>query len=99
MPKQFRIFENKYQILPDYHDAFREYDALMEQYYDTRDINRRVDSFTKQVVKRFELPNLRRQAILQDVRNQGFNVDESLATDLGLVNKMRPVNDTGEMQD
>lgn len=99
IPKQYRIFENKYQILPDYHDAFKDYDALMEQYYDTRDSNRRVDSFTKQVIKRFELPNLRRQAILQDIRNQGFNVDESLATDLGLVNKMRPANDADELQD
>lgn len=99
IPKEYRIFENQYRVLPDYHAALRDYDAVMAQYYDTRDTNKRVDSFTKQVIKRFELPNLRRQAILQDIRNQGFHVDESLATNLKRVSKAAVPTPDNEEQD
>lgn len=99
IPKEYRVFENKYQILPDYHKALESYDAVMEQYYDLRNSNRRVDRFTQQVVDRFKLPNMRRQAILQDVRNQGFNVDASLATPIDRLKPQDGVDGDAEQQD
>ncbi|NVY97143.1 NADPH-dependent oxidoreductase [Lactobacillus sp. DCY120] len=48
MPLSLRTFTNHYQ--PDYQLAdFGEYDQVVQTYYDLRDANRRVDSFTHQV--------------------------------------------------
>ena len=47
----------------------------MQTYYDLRDVNRRVDSFTDQVVTKAKNPNLIRHKILQDIKDQGFDLN------------------------
>ena len=51
-----------------------DYDAEMRTYYDLRDANRRVDSFTNQVVTRLKNVNPKRQEILNVVKKQGFDL-------------------------
>lgn len=52
MKKELRVFENSYKILDSYSEAFKEYDEEMTEYYDLRDSNNRVDSFTDQVLEK-----------------------------------------------
>ncbi len=75
MPVALRGFENRYQAAEDYKDAFRQYDELMTQYYDLRDSNRRLDSFSMQVRERLAVTNPIRQRILAYVVAQGFNIE------------------------
>ncbi len=76
MPKSLNVFENTYTVFPDYMTAMEDYDAEMEEYYDLRDVNNRVDSFTTQVVKRLEgasaLPL--RGKLFEQIKAQGFTV-------------------------
>jgi len=46
---------------------------LMQTYYDLRDTNRRLDSFTTQVAKRIVAHNPKRQELLNVIGDQGFN--------------------------
>ena len=48
LPKDFTVFENHYPDHFDVHDL-ADYDHDVTQYYDLRDANRRIDSFTKQI--------------------------------------------------
>ncbi|MFR6642402.1 MAG: hypothetical protein ACLUQN_02460 [Megasphaera sp.] len=48
----------------------KDYDAEMEEYYDLRDTNRRVDSFTKQIAGKKAIPL--RQQLIQQAEAQGF---------------------------
>ncbi|HRY20275.1 MAG TPA: hypothetical protein P5198_02075, partial [Flexilinea sp.] len=74
LPLDLRVFENEYKILADYKEAVREYDEEMQTYYDLREANRRVDSFTLQVIKKLQNPSEKRAKILQVVRDQGFDL-------------------------
>jgi hypothetical protein len=74
IPLNLRVFENEYQFLDDYSQAFSDYDTVMQTYYDLREANRRVDSFSLQVVKKLENPIEKRGLILQVVRDQGFDL-------------------------
>lgn len=71
MPYRLRIFENHYKEEESYADALKAYDEEMTTYYDLRNANQRVDSFTCQVTKQIA-PVPPRQLILQHIFEQGF---------------------------
>lgn len=72
MNMDLRVFDNTYTIFDNYVNQMKEYDAQMQTYYDLRDTNRRLDSFTLQVAKRINAHNPTRQELLNIVRDQGF---------------------------
>lgn len=72
MDMKYRVFENEYVSFDSYLDELKNYDEEMNTYYDLRMANRRVDTFTDQVVKRLMSPLPKRQKILNAIRKQGF---------------------------
>lgn len=74
MPVDLRTFENRYEAPADYAAAFADYDQVMTQYYDLRNSNRRLDSFSSQVCQRLADKSPRRARILQDIAAQGFDL-------------------------
>jgi hypothetical protein len=74
MGMRLRLFENGYTRFDHYLQEIREYDEEMRTYYDLREANRRVDSFSDQVVARLKSPVPKRQEILSTVRDQGFDL-------------------------
>ena len=74
MPMAMRVFENAYQTFDGYLDRLVDYDEEMQTYYDLRDANRRVDSYTNQVVTRSLINHPGRRRILHTVREQGFDL-------------------------
>ncbi len=74
MPLTMKVFENSYQLPLDFEKKLKGYDKVMQTYYDLRDANKRVDSFSLQVIKKLENPIEKRGAILQAVQDQGFDL-------------------------
>lgn len=74
MPIDSRFFENHYEVPANYHEALKEYDKEMQTYYDLRNANRRVDSFTDQVVGKLQNPIEKRGRILDVVKEQGYHL-------------------------
>lgn len=74
MDKKFRVFENEYKILDDYKEELKDYDQEMTTYYDLRDANRRVDSFSNQVIKKLSKPVDQRLRLLEFARENGFRL-------------------------
>jgi len=74
MDMKFRVFENKYISFDNYLKELEDYDEEMQTYYDLRDANNRVDSFSNQVVKKFSNTNPKRQEILNIIKKMGFNI-------------------------
>ncbi|MDK6804640.1 nitroreductase family protein [Aerococcus sp. UMB7834] len=74
MPKTLRFFEDTYHLPEDAESLLEDYDQEMTTYYDLRDANRRVDSFFKQVGDKMENRRPRREALIDDLRKQGFNL-------------------------
>lgn len=73
MDMKLRVFENNYKTFENYMDEIKDYDEEMRTYYDLRNANRRVDSFSDQVVTGFSNPVPKRQEILNIIRKQGYN--------------------------
>ncbi|WP_077368985.1 NADPH-dependent oxidoreductase [Anaerosalibacter sp. Marseille-P3206] len=73
MDMKYRVFENKYTIFDNYLEELKDYDEEMRTYYDLRDANKRVDSFSNQVVAKFNNANPKRQGILNIVKKMGFD--------------------------
>jgi len=74
MEMKLRVFENAYTVFKSYLDEIKEYDEEMRTYYDLRDPDRPVDSFSNQVVVRLKQYNPKRQKILNVIRKQGFDL-------------------------
>jgi len=74
MDMRLRVFENHYTIFDNYLEEIKDYDEEMHNYYDLRNANRRVDSFSDQVVTRMKTANLKRQEIVNVIRQQGFDL-------------------------
>lgn len=74
MNREFRVFENGYAEPENWTAALADYDADMTTYYDLRDANRRVDSFTQQILGKFAGGKDRRDATIEFARAQGFNL-------------------------
>ncbi|WP_295269086.1 NADPH-dependent oxidoreductase [Veillonella sp.] len=70
MPREAYVFDDSYTVFDSYLELLEDYDEEMEQYYDMRDTNRRVDSFTKQVAGKKAVPL--RQKLIQQAEAQGF---------------------------
>jgi nitroreductase len=74
MDVSLKVFENQYTVFDDYVERLADYDKEMQTYYDLRDKGRNSDSFSKQVVKKFETVREKRSLLLNIVRKQGFNL-------------------------
>ena len=76
MAMDFRVFENSYEIKENYLHLIKDYDKELQTYYDLRDANRRVDSFSDQVVSRMNMPMIKRQQMLEVIKKQGFDLKD-----------------------
>mgnify|MGYP000853340702 CR=1 FL=1 len=74
MDMEFRMFENTYTVWDNYSELINEYDKEMQTYYDLRQANQRVDSFSKQVVTKLTNVNPIRQKMVKDIISQGFDL-------------------------
>jgi nitroreductase len=72
MSNELKIFENSYKIFDNYLEQISDYDEEMQTYYDLRNINQRVDSFSNQIISKLTTANPKRQEILNVVKDQGF---------------------------
>lgn len=68
-----KVFENKYQFIDNYLESIKDYDEEMKTYYDLRNSDKPLDSFSKQVVGILKNPNEKRSKLLNIVKNQGFD--------------------------
>lgn len=76
LPLRFTCFENQYPREFDV-NQLKDYDSHVTQYYDLRDANRRIDSFTKQINgKKLNLgaPS-KRDELAKVIQQQGFALD------------------------
>ncbi|WP_100065543.1 NADPH-dependent oxidoreductase [Miniphocaeibacter massiliensis] len=74
MDMNLRLFENEYKAFDNYKEEIKEYDEEMQTYYDLREANKRVDSFSRQVISRLENTLESRAKILNSVVRQGFDL-------------------------
>lgn len=74
MSMDLRVFENQYKVFDNYLQEIKDYDEEMQTYYDLRDANNRVDSFSNQVVARLKSSNPKREAMLNIAKKQGFDL-------------------------
>lgn len=74
MDMELRVFEDRYVPYDDYLNKIKAYDKEMTTYYDLRNANRRVDSFSDQVAARLSATMPKRQEILNFIRDQGFDL-------------------------
>ncbi|MDF7638246.1 NADPH-dependent oxidoreductase [Lactobacillus sp. ESL0791] len=75
LPLEFTTFENEYQTnfkVNDLHD----YDQIVTTYYDLRDSNKRIDSFTKQITgKKLDKRRIDRDEIVELLHQQELCLD------------------------
>lgn len=74
MPLDLKVFENGYRVLDDYRESLAGYDEEMKTYYDLRNTNRKSETFSQQVVKLLMNPMAGREAIVNVIRAQGFDL-------------------------
>lgn len=74
MDMKLRLFENSYNKYNNYLEEIKEYDEEMQTYYDLRDVNKRIDSFSEQVVSRLSHETPKRQEMLHVIKKQGFDL-------------------------
>ena len=75
LPLEFMAFENEYP--KDFKiEALHDYDEIVQTYYDLRDANRRIDSFTKQVNgAKLNQHETKRDLQVKVLKNQGLCLD------------------------
>ncbi len=74
MQMEMKLHENGYNEPDSYLDALAEYDREMTHYYDTREKNKRSDTYTDQVTRALANVPEKRAKIMQVVENQGFDL-------------------------
>lgn len=74
MPADLRVFENSYTHFENYKDKFKDYDEEMTTYYDLRDANRRVDSFSNQVYTKTMKSSPKRNEFLKIARKNSYKL-------------------------
>ncbi|MDO5714507.1 MAG: NADPH-dependent oxidoreductase [Tissierellia bacterium] len=72
MPLEYKVFENTYKVFDNYLEEMKEYDKELNTYYDLRDANRRVDTFTDQVVGKLKADLPKRAQLIKIAEGQGF---------------------------
>lgn len=75
MEMSLRCFEDVYEKQEDYLEVFKDYDEEMQTYYDLRDANNRVDSFTNQIATQYKSPSAKRREILDIILEQGYTLN------------------------
>jgi len=75
MSMELRLFENTYKKFDNYVEVIKEYDIEMQTYYDLREANKRVDSFSNQVVTRLKNLTPKRSDMLKIMKKQGFDLN------------------------
>ncbi len=71
---ELRVFENEYKVFDHYMDKLNDYDQEMSEYVDLRFPDKTLPPFSKQVVSKLVNPSERRQQIVQDIQDQGFDL-------------------------
>ncbi len=74
LENRLRVFENSYGVFDNYLEEIKEYDREMTTYYDLRNANRRVDSFSDQVAAKLSNSMPNRQEMLKVIGRQGFRL-------------------------
>ena len=74
MDINLKTFENYYQVFDNYNEKISAYDKEMTTYYDLRDANRRVDSFSKQIPVKQGSLIANRNKMFETLIDQGFIV-------------------------
>ena len=72
LPKDMMFFEEEYQVVDNYTDKLKDYDELVTSYYDLRNANQRIDSFTHQITDGMNRKPEKRLKIKSDLEKQGF---------------------------
>lgn len=72
LPLNLMHGENSYPRFANYHEAMHDYDHIVNQYYDLRNANTRVDSFTLQMTKRMNAKDAKRLNNLKVLNDQGL---------------------------
>lgn len=72
MAREANVFDDTYHVFDNYLELMEDYDEEMTEYYDLRDANRRMDSFTLQIAKKLQNPQLSRQHLIEQAEAQGF---------------------------
>lgn len=75
MPLNLKVFKNEYRKFDSYLDSIKNYDETMQTYYDLRDANNRVDSFSKQIIKKQGSIISKRENIYKAFVDQGFIIN------------------------
>ena len=70
MPLSLLTATDRYPRDINYHEALRDYDAELGEYYDLRDTNRRVDTFTDQIVGKWGVPAAEHNPLLEVLAEQ-----------------------------
>ncbi|MBG9987850.1 NADPH-dependent oxidoreductase [Aerococcaceae bacterium DSM 111176] len=73
MSMDLKIHENQYQEPESYLETLADYDEEMTHYYDTRENNRRSDTYTDQVLRSFQKEIDKRALMMQFAEQQGFD--------------------------
>lgn len=75
LPQDIMFFEESYQTFDNYVEALKDYDDVVTTYYDLRDANKRIESFTNQVTAGMNRKPEKRLKIKSDLEKQGFIID------------------------
>lgn len=72
LPREFIFMENSYKALENPLEGLKDYDYEVNQYYDLRDTNNRVDTFSNQMTNAMKGFPEGRKALLPVLQKQGF---------------------------
>lgn len=72
LPRQVLHMENSYKDLEDPLEVLSDYDTEVQEYYDLRDKNRRLEAFTTQIAGTMDKSLANRGNTLKDLQEQGF---------------------------
>lgn len=72
LPQSLMYFDNSYPDVLPLTEELAKYDNDVTQYYDLRDANTRVDSFTKQITDGMNRKMPKRLNVLKDIQAQGL---------------------------
>lgn len=71
---ELKVFENSYSEPASYLDMIEDYDRILNQYYDLRDLNKRVDTFRDHIVTKQRKSNKKRSNVFKYIESQGFKI-------------------------
>lgn len=76
LPEKFVHFENHYQLPTPIVTQLNDYDEVVHNYYDMRETNQRVDTFTNQIYKSLTNVPEKRDQLLHTLHQQGFLLND-----------------------